>query len=257
MKLTGFAFSFFVTCFAFAADILPGEDQLQGLMINQNDPVFVEKGLSRSGNGSSLCGPASAINWLQIEGANLSKEQQQDLLSSVADTVLKNGIDVTQGLIEPQLVEFLEALNISQNKTASYSGKGRYFKDHSLTLEDLLSDQPQIILLKYESRPQAQAASQRGRNPRGRADFSPREQTDVIRGFHFVLKVAADASSQEITFIDSENPSRYSRAKIEVRENPETKKADLRLLPSSSEDLRHFQSGPRLLWSVLSLIEKN
>lgn len=250
---------------AFADLQLPHESQLAALMLNQNDEELYLRGVIPHSRPSSLCGPASAINWLQLEQQSLSKSQQIDLLSQAANMSLSQGTDVNQGLIEPQLVQYLQNLDQLTGKHNRYSGKGRHFGGTDLTTEDLLTSEPQILLLRYDSRPRpAQPPLGRGRGPRiggardGGHDLNiPILDENEIRGFHFVLKVAADSTTQEILFIDPENPGRYSRARVEIRNNPRNQKPELRLLPHSAKDLISFSNGGMLLWTALSAIEKN
>ncbi len=250
---------------AFAGLELPHESQLASLMLNQNDEELYLRGVIPHSRPSSLCGPASAINWLQLENKSLSKSQQIDLLAQAASVSLAQGTDVNLGLIEPQLVQYLQNLDQLTGKRNQYSGKGRHFGGTELAVSDLLSSEPQILLLRYDSRPRpAQPPMGRGRSPRiggdrdgGRDMGIPILDENEIRGFHFVLKVAADSASQEILFIDPENPGRYSRARLEIRNNPRNQKPELRLLPHSAKDLVSFTGGGLLIWTALSAIEKN
>ncbi|AFY00403.1 hypothetical protein [Bdellovibrio bacteriovorus] len=250
---------------AFAGLELPHESQLASLMLNQNDDELYLRGVIPHSRPSSLCGPASAINWLQLENKSLSKSQQVDLLAQAASVSLAQGTDVNQGLIEPQLVQYLKNLDQLTGRNNHYGGKGRHFGATELTVSDLLSSEPQILLLRYDSRPRpAQPPIGRGRSPRiggdrdgGRDMGIPILDENEIRGFHFVLKVAADSASQEILFIDPENPGRYSRARLEIRNNPRNQKPEVRVLPHSAKDLVSFSGGGMLIWTALSAIEKN
>lgn len=237
---------------------LPSEDQLPALMLNQNDDQLYLRGIIPGSGPSSLCGPASAINWLQLEFGTFSKDQQIQLLQQAAQLSQTQGVDVHRGLIEPQLIQYMQNLDALLGKNSSYLGKGRYFSEAELTLEDLFSPKQQILLLRYDSRPTASPSlGRRERGPRGGDPMIPIMDENEIRGFHFVLKVAANPETQEILFLDPENPARYSRARLEIRNNPRNQKPELRLLPSSRQDLVSFTGGGLLLWTALSAIEKN
>ncbi|MFV8248543.1 hypothetical protein [Bdellovibrio bacteriovorus] len=248
----------------FAVLELPQEGQLPALMLNQNDEELYLRGVIPGKGPSSLCGPTSALNWLQLEKKSLSKSQQIDLLEQAAAISLSQGTNVHHGLIEPQLIQYLQNLDRLTGQNNTYHGKGRHFGGVELTVDDLLSAEPQILLLRYDSRPRPQVPAGRGRGPRdgfgrdgGRDMGIPILDENEIRGFHFVLKVAANSDTQEILFIDPENPGRYSRARLEVRTNPRNQKPELRLLPHTSKDLSSFTGGGMLLWTALSAIEKN
>ncbi|WP_374032081.1 hypothetical protein [Bdellovibrio bacteriovorus] len=263
MRIGLFALLLFSFNLAFAGLALPHESQLPSLMLNQNDEELYLRGVIPGKGPSSLCGPTSALNWLQLEKKSLSKSQQIDLLEQAAALSLTQGTNVNHGLIEPQLIQYLQNLDQLTGQHNRYSGKGRYFSGAELTVEDLLSSQPQILLLRYDSRPRPQMPVGRGRGPRdgggrdgGRDMGIPILDENEIRGFHFVLKVAADSATQEILFIDPESPGRYSRARLEIRTNPRNQKPELRLLPHTAKDLSSFTGGGMLLWTALSAIEK-
>nr|BFD61935.1 hypothetical protein BdHM001_06160 [Bdellovibrio sp. HM001] len=237
---------------------LPPEAQLPVLMLNQNDEQLYLRGIIPGKGPSSLCGPASAINWLQLEYGNFNKDQQIRLLQQAEQLSRTQGVDIHRGLIEPQLIQYMQNLDALLGRIHRYAGKGRYFSDSELTLNDLLVPEPQILLLRYDSRPSPPPPmGRRDRGPRGGDPMIPILDESEIRGFHFVLKVTADSNAQEILFLDPENPSRYSRARLEMRLNPRNQKPELRLLPLSREDLASFTGGGPLLWTALSAIEKD
>lgn len=237
---------------------LPPEEHLPALMLNQNDEQLYLRGIIPGSGPSSLCGPASAINWLQLEHGTFNKDQQIYLLQQAAQLSRTQGVDVHRGLIEPQLIQYMQNLDALLGKNVSYVGKGRYFSDTELTVEELFSSKQQILLLRYDSRPNPPPAmGRRERGPRGTDPMIPILDENEIRGFHFVLKVEAIPETQEIVFLDPENPSRYSRARLEIRTNPRNQKPELRLLPSSRMDLASFTGGGLLLWTALSAIEKS
>ncbi|UXR64762.1 hypothetical protein EZJ49_00640 [Bdellovibrio bacteriovorus] len=251
---------FFVFHFANATIVdLPPEGHLPSLMLNQNDEELYARGIIPNAGPSSLCGPASAINWLQLEYGPFSKDRQIQLLQLAAQLSLQQGVDVHNGLIEPQLIQYMRNLDTLLVKEHTYQGKGRYFSDNELTTEDLFSSKRQILLLRYDSRPTAPPSmGRRDRGPRGGQDpMIPIVNENEIRGFHFVLKVAALPETREIVFLDPENPARYSRAKLEIRNNPRNQKPELRLLPSSRQDLASFSGSGLMLWTALSSIEKH
>lgn len=237
---------------------LPSEHQLPVLMLNQNDEQLYVRGIIPGSGPSSLCGPASAINWLQLEYGSFTKDQQIQLLQQAAQLSLQQGVNIHDGLIEPQLIQYMRNLDSLLGKVSTYQGKGRYFSETELTVADLFSPKQQILLLRYDSRPTPPPAmGRRDRGPRGGDPMIPIVNENEIRGFHFVLKVAAHPETQEVLFLDPESPARYSRARVEIRNNPRNQKPELRLLPSSREDLASFTGGGLLLWTALSAIEKN
>lgn len=256
MRLRLCLLCFFASCLALAQNQLPAEQELSALMLNQNDPLLYEQGVIEEDTSSSLCGPASAINWLQLERRAFTKDQQVELLKRTSERLSQLGINLNNGLIEPQLMTFLQGMNELVGIQSSYTGRGRFFAGNELTQNDLLSDQAQILLLKFESRAHASGPT-RPAHKGGVPPRSPGRESTVIRGFHFVLKVYGNAEAEEILFLDPENPEHYSRARIEKRMNPQTQKEELRLLPLGPQDLKRISQGKNLLWTILSSIEKD
>lgn len=132
---------------------------------------------------------------------------------------------MNHGLIESQLIDFMQTMDRILGRRHTYSGSGRSFADQELTPNTVLKPVPQILLLRYESHPKQRQPEIGGRPrlPRGNPNpMIPILDENQIRGFHFVLKVAADPAEQVIWFLDPENPHRYSSARVEVRNNPGT-----------------------------------
>lgn len=240
---------------AASALTVPAEGDLASLMLDQNDPALYEEGITDVRGSSSLCGPASVLNWLQLE-TPLSRADQFHLLKTIQKELLKENTDINRGMIEPQVIRFLQIMDQHLSRKHDYVGAGRFFSDSRLTAENIMSDDIQILLLKYEGRFAASPTGfQGGRPKRPRDPRIPIVDETVFKGFHFVLKIAANPDTQEIVFIDSENPGRYSRARLGTT-SPELGPVEIRVFPKTSVDLGKFGHGGPLRWSVLSTIQK-
>lgn len=235
--------------FAFA-NALPIEQDLSALMLDQKDSLFYDLGVIRAGDDSSLCGPTSAVNWLQLKVANQAYPKK-DLVRLVKEISTKNYPSyqgINNGMTEHELVKFMNFMNSRLNVNIDYQIKGRSV----LSEGDLFSDQVQILLVKYAEIPRAPERPPGGiggRRPPPMYNL-PHEEP-LIRGFHFVLKVAADANTREITVIDPENPTRYTR--VYVIGSTDT---GIKIKPTSKSDFPHFSFGVPLTWSVVSAIEE-
>lgn len=239
---------------AFAQNALPLEQDLSRLMLDQKDELFYQQGVIPAGDSSSLCGPTSAINWLQLKVANQAypKKDLVRLVKLIGDQAPVPYKGINSGMTEPELVKFMDAMNEYLKVQIQYEVKGR----STITETDLLSDHAQILLLKYAEVVQAPEPPSRGGprvgGPRGAPtmwSLLPHEDNSV-RGFHFVLKVKADKATGELWLIDPENPSVFTKVKLSTLDGA------LRLRPLSRDYFPQFRFGVPLTWSVMSAIQE-
>ncbi|WII73521.1 hypothetical protein QJS83_06505 [Bdellovibrio sp. 22V] len=238
------------------ARTLPAEAQLPSLMLDQKDALFYEEGVIPAGSESSLCGPTTAVNWLQLESLQQTYDKTQlvDLIKEIGSVLRGKHIEINRGLIEPDLLAFLQLLYKKLNIKKEFVVKGRYHKDVPLSEEELWNDRVQILLLNYtEIRSMSEGPHGRGRPP-GRNIPLPDDlipQGPLVRGNHFVLKVYADREQGVLGLIDPETPGQYTLLKVGTSEGSVTT-----VRPYSRRDFPRFAFGIPLRWSILSIIEE-
>lgn len=217
------------------------EATLPAFMLDQKDVLFYSQGILGPGDRSSLCGPTSVMNWLQLRQQNAySKIQLVNFIQVIGVDLRSQNVQINHGLTEFQLLQFLEIYNNYLEETKNYVLR----KQNELSLAELLSDKPQLLMIHY-------------REP---VRFSPgrphREDFKVpISGAHWVLKVGAVRQSAELMVIDPENPHRITR--LFVEEVLEHGASVFRIRPKSKNDLNTFIYRVPLVWSLTSLIEEN
>lgn len=238
---------------------LPAENELSSLMLNQNDSIFVEMGVTTDTQGTSLCGPTSAVNWLQLKSVQqpYSKEHLVELVKEVGADLYAKRIDINQGLVEPDLVTFLKTLNKKLRIHKDYVIKGRYGGGVIIKEEDIWSPAPQILMLNYREIPRPPEPGFRPGRP-GRNIPLPDELIDrpLVRGNHFVLKVFADRDNKLLGVIDPENPHRYTLLRVNYTTSLTDTTPIIQLRPASREDFTTFYFGVPLHWSLTSIIEE-
>lgn len=244
-----FIFSFILSPLAYGLE-LPAENSLATLLVNQKDALFYEMNVIPQGQQSSLCGPTSAINWLQLTTQNqpYQKTDLVQLVKEVAADLRKQNIDINNGLIEPDLVKFLSTLNRKLGLSKKYSIIGRY---GGIPLEnEFWNDRAQILLFEYKEIPPAPRFPGRG----GRNIPLPDELMDhpLIQGYHFVLKVAANLENHTLIVIDPESPELYTTLQVATQKV----NGEIYFRPASRKDLSAFSFGVPMKWTLRSLIEE-
>lgn len=228
------------------AQALPEEGALRHLMLDQKDELFYDRGVIPANQSSSLCGPTSAANWLQLQAQTFSKEELVELIKETGEALRPHYIEINRGLLETDLVRFLKILDTKLNIKRDFVIKGRT----NFNIEEVWSDKIQILMLNYtEIRPQS-PPGRGGRFPPRRDIPFPDDMLNdnpPVRGNHFVLKVFADKEKGLIGVIDPESPTRYSWL--------QAGSGNL-VRPVSREDFKEFAFGIPLRWTVLSLIEE-
>lgn len=216
------------------SSLLVDESLLPAYMLDQKDPLFYREGVIATTSGtSSLCGPTSVMNWLQLRHQNAySKIQLVHFVQVIGQDLRAQGIEINNGLTEGQLLNFLEIYNSYLEERSGYVLRGR----SEISPIDILNSKPQLLMLRYTERPH----------------FTPgpirRDNFQVpISGAHWVLKVGANPASSELFVIDPENPGRLTRLALEGNT----------IRPQSKADLETFAFGRALIWSLTSLIEEN
>lgn len=214
------------------------ESSLPSYMLDQKDPLFYSEGVIATTSGtSSLCGPTSVMNWLQLRHQNAySKIQLVNFVQLIGNDLRTQQIEINNGLTEPQLLKFLEIYNSYLEENSEYE----YLNRADLQVGDILNSTPQILMLRY-SEPVRYTP---GRN---RDDFKI-----PLSGAHYVLKVGA--IDDVILVIDPENPAYLTRLKLE-----ETKEGSMkvfRVRPQSKRDLQSFADGVPLIWSMTGAIQE-
>jgi|GEM_PF-1952322 len=236
---------------------LPAETSLSTLMLDQKDPLFYDQGVIPQGQSSSLCGPTSAVNWLQLQNTSqpYSKKDLVEFVRTVGEDLRSQHININNGLIEIDLVRFLEVLNQHLGVQKKYVVKGRYYNGQGFSEQDVWNDQVQIWLLNYSEIPRSIFPGPRRGMP-GRPGRDIPLPDDMMgdrplaRGNHFVLKVAADKEKNLIAVIDPESPGRYTFLRVSF--TPQA----VYIKGVSAQDLSAFAFGVPLQWSVLSLLEE-
>ncbi|MEK2644369.1 hypothetical protein [Bdellovibrio sp. BCCA] len=241
------------------AIILPAENDLPALMLNQNDSLFFERGVAPGKSDSSLCGPTSAVNWLQLKSFQqpYSKEHLVELVREVGADLSAKNIDINQGLVEPDLVTFLKTLNRKLGIKQDYAIKGRYGSGVTIQEEDIWSPAVQILMLNFREIPRPLEPGLRPGRP-GRNIPLPDDLMDrpLVRGNHFVLKVFADRDNKLLGVIDPENPSRFSLVRVNFVTSLTDTTPVIQLKPATRQDLSAFTFGVPLSWSLISIIEE-
>lgn len=214
------------------------EASLPAYMLDQKDPLFYSEGVIATSSGaSSLCGPTSVMNWLQLRHQNAySKIQLVNFVQVIGNDLRAEGVEINNGLTEPQLLRFLEIYNTYLEENSEYVYRNRT----ELEIEEILNATPQILMLRYTE-------PVRYSPGRHRDDFKI-----PLSGAHYVLKVGA--RDDVIFVIDPENPTYLTQLKLE-----ETKEGTMqvfRLRPQRKKDLQSFSDGVPLIWSMTGLIQE-
>lgn len=211
------------------------ENSLPAYMLNQQDPLFYSEGVIANGETSSLCGPTSVMNWLQLREQNAFRRiQLVQFIKLIGEDLRKEGIDINNGLTEAQLLKFLELYSEYLEK------KSNYILKHSqeFAAEELLNNRIQILMLRYIEKPRFRPGGPRRDEPDLRAP---------VYGNHYVLKIFADSATATLFVIDPENPQYISKLKLQEGH---------KISPLSTNDLASFQLGVPLQWRVNSFIEE-
>lgn len=216
------------------------EASLSAYMLDQKEPLYYSQGVIPEGRPSSLCGPTSVMNWLQLRHQNAySRQQLVQFVNVIGQDLRQQKIEINNGLTELQLLEFLRIYN-------DYLGESSQFvlrNSQNLDVLALFSDKPQILLLRYREPVRFQPGGPR------RDDFKV-----PASGAHFVLKVGGDIALSQILVIDPENPGRLTRLSIEALSDGGS--LALRVKPVTRDDLNTFSWGVPLVWTLSSLLEE-
>ena len=228
-----------MSCTASAqSSLFVDEASLPTHMLDQKDPLFYSEGVIATTSGkSSLCGPTSVMNWLQLRNQNAySKIQLVKFVQLIGNDLRARNIEINNGLTEPQLLKFLEIYNSYLEENSEYV----YINRGELQPIDILNSKPQILMLRYSEV----------------VRYMPGRNRDDVKipfsGAHYVLKVSA--TDDQILVIDPENPTYLTRLKLE-----ETKEGSMkvfRVRPQSKRDLQSFADGVPLIWSMTGLIQE-
>lgn len=239
-----FAFSLIYMMFGVSpayASLFVDESTLPAYMLDQKDELFYREGIIRTGGTSSLCGPTSVMNWLQLRNQNAySKIQLVNFVQVIGNDLRAKNIEINNGLTEFQLLEFLKIYNDYLGESTQYVMSN----SRNLQLDTLFSEKPQILLLRYREIVRASPF----RPNRGEPFKIP------VAGAHFVLKIAGDADSSVITVIDPEAPGYFT--KLRVVESVEHGSKFYRIDPLSKRDLFSFTAGVNIMWNLSSTIEE-
>ncbi len=226
---------------ALAAANYVDESSLSAYMLDQKDPLFYSEEVIHSKSSSSLCGPTTVMNWLQLKNQNAyTRMHLVQFVKVIGEDLRRQKIEINNGLTEFQLLEFLKIYNGYLDEKTQYVMSN----SRELSLPTVLSDKPQILLLRYREIVRASPL----RPNRGDPFKIP------VAGAHYVLKVGGDPASSIITVIDPESPGYFT--KLRVVESVEHGSKFYRVDPMSKRDLFSFTQGVNIMWNLSSTIEE-
>ncbi len=221
--------------------------------LNQNDQTFYDLNLIPKNQPSSLCGPSSYINYLISEKRFSQKSDAINTLLKHSKLIKdKHSIDVNKGLIESDLVKFINSVNEDLKINRDFRIYGDAFESNNSSIEELYqkvnSSKKQIILLKLEER--------KTFNPyerKNRYTLDPLDETAPTVYYHFVYKMKNDFG--DIILIDSEDPSFVILAKTQIEKNTLTHRDEVILIPQTPKAFHRFKFNNIFKIRIKSLIE--
>lgn len=265
-KINWFIFVFFLSwhSFNFANDLA------QPFYIDQKDQLFYERGLIPKDSSSSLCGPVSLVNLIisDMNNNELSEHTSEELLNETIavshELKVKENIDVNNGLVEYELVKYIELfknehkLNLSSpflKKKHQIFGQTFYGKE--LNQQIIQSKLKQIWQIKIEEKKTPSFGGPKPRHPRDPfEDYQPEMPglENPVRIFHYISKIK-NLNENEFRFVDPENPNTELILKLESTIDPLTKKTVFRLFPKSPGAFKNFSVRPPYTIELKSIIE--
>ncbi|MDG0816873.1 hypothetical protein [Bdellovibrio svalbardensis] len=228
--------------------------------LNQEDQRLAQAQLIEPNQPSSLCGPTTLANLLQIlafemKGRTIPAQTFVNAMAKSQQESLLKDIDVRKGLTSYEFVNFadvfLKKFNVQIKWTKQHASSAG-----GIDLETLLSPEPSVLMLRYSDR-RSVAPMPRGpgrRDPRFSPPMDPggyAPEEDFLVGFHYVLKVHADKEQGLLWLIDPADPSHWTIVKIRTGFEGASNQELIFLVPQNPEDLKKGAPVGRVFrWSV-------
>lgn len=234
---------FFVSTISFA--------DINCLYIDQKDQRFYDLGLIPKQSTSSLCGPVSYLNLIlsdfNDQNALDSQKANQLLIETInVSRELKNqeNIDVNKGLLEYELVKYIEQFQKSitlethtETNNRSFKNYGESFYSIKLSKKQFADkaheQEKQIWFLKLQE--QKIQSPYSPKNPHrkfedGQIPGMPNPDEAPVRIFHFISKIKT-LKDNTFEMIDPENPNNKLILELSYEIDPLTK-TEIKILKS-------------------------
>lgn len=226
------------------------------LFLNQEDPIFAQAHLIAPNEASSLCGPTTMANFVQLlaQEKNLQTVAPATFVSAMAQThheVFQKSINVvTNGLTPWEFITFADIFLKKFNLPVKWQAE-HIESTEGINLENLLSPGPSVLMLRFSDRQiREMGPPSRSFDPAfGDGGFNMEE--NFATGFHYVLKVHADKEQNMLWLIDPMNPSQWTKVKLRIAVDEYSQRKTIFLVPQSPGDFpNQAPNGRPFRWSI-------